>query len=177
MCEEKNDILKIEDLIWTPVRTKPRHEKKLATYCESHNVPFYLPLRKSIKRYQRRTVEFEVPMFPGYVFCALKEDSYQTLLVSGTIAYRIAMDEIAEKGLIADLNALHEFERLSKQKDVIIRPEIIEGTKITVRSGALAGVRGVVERRDKTTFITVNIDILGQSVTSVIDIEDIELDD
>ena len=177
MCEEKVDISKIPELIWTPVRTKPRHEKKLAIYCESHNVPFYLPLRKSIKRYQRRTVEFEVPMFPGYVFCALNEDSYQTLLTSGTIVYRITMDKISEKGLISDLNSLQEFERLAKQKDVVIRPEIIKGVKVTVRNGALAGVTGIVERRDKTTFITVNVDILGQAVASVIDIEDVELDD
>lgn len=177
MCEEKYEIVKIPELIWTPIRTKPRHEKKLVAYCESHDVPFYLPLKKSVKRYQRRTVEFEIPMFPGYVFCALEEESYQTLLISGTIAYRITMDENSEQGLIRDLNALKQFEQLAKQKDVLIRPEIVQGVKVTVRSGPLAGVTGVVERRDNTTFITVNVDILGQAVASVIDIGDVELDD
>lgn len=177
MCEEKNNISEIPGTIWTPVRTKPRHEKKLAAYCESHNVPFYLPLKKSVKRYQRRTVEFDIPMFPGYVFCALKEDTYQTLLISGTIAYRITMDEISEQGLIRDLNALKQFEQLARQKDVVIRPEIVQGAQVTVRSGPLAGVTGIVEKRDNTTFITVNVDILGQAVASIIDIGDVELDD
>jgi len=177
MCEENDNIKKISDLIWTPVRTKPRQEKKLAIYCESHSVPFYLPLIKKVKRYQRRTVESELPMFPGYIFCALSEESYRTLLVSGTIVYRISMDETTEQRLIIDLNALKEFERLVQLKDVVIRPEIIEGVQVNVRSGPLAGVSGVVEKRDKTTFITVNVDILGQAVSSVIDIEDVEIED
>ena len=177
MCEEKIDIYKIEELMWTPVRTKPRQEKKLAKYCKSNSVPFYLPLKKKVKRHQRRTVESELPMFPGYIFCALDEDSYRTLLVSGTIVYRITMDENNEKRLISDLNDLQEFERLAQQKDVVIRPEIVQGVQVSVKSGPLAGVSGVVERRDKTTYITVNVDILGQAVASVIDIEDVELED
>ena len=179
MCEEKIEISKITEpeLIWTPVRTKPRQEKKLAAYCKSHDVHFYLPLRKKVKRYQRRTVESEIPMFPGYIFCALDEDLYRTLLISGTIVYRIAMDDISEKGLINDLNALQEFERIAQLKDVIIRPEIVKGAKVNIASGALAGVTGVVERREKTTLITVNVDILGQSVSSIIDIEDLEIEE
>jgi transcription antitermination factor NusG len=177
MCEEKDEINKIPELVWTPVRTKPRQEKKLAAYCDSHSVPFYLPLKKSVKRYQRRTVESELPMFPGYIFCALNEESYRTLLVSGTIVYRITMDDITEKKLILDLNSLKEFERLVQLKDVVIRPEIVKGVQVNVRSGPLAGVSGVVERRDKSTFITVNVDILGQAVSSVIDIEDVEIED
>jgi transcription antitermination factor NusG len=177
MCEEKNNIDKIPNLIWTPVRTKPRQEKKLASYCDSHSVPFYLPLQKRVKRYQRRTVESELPMFPGYIFCAVNEDLYRTLLVSGTIVYRIAMDDLTEQRLIFDLNALKEFERLVQLKDVVIRPEIVQGVQVCVRSGPLAGVSGIVENRDKGTFITVNVDILGQAVSSLIDIEDLELED
>ncbi len=177
MCEEKIEISKIAGLTWTPVRTKPRQEKKLATYCEFHDTHFYLPLKKRVSRHQRRTVESVVPMFPGYIFCALNEELYRTLLISGTIVYRIAMDDISEKGLISDLNALQEFELIARQKAVIIRPEIVEGVVVHVKSGALAGVTGIVMKRRKTTFITVNVDILGQAVSSVIDIEDVEIED
>ena len=177
MNNEIENISKIEGLAWTPVRTKPRQEKKLADYCKSHGVPFYLPMKKSVKRYQRRTVEFQVPMFPGYIFCAVDEHSYQTLLVSGAIVYRIKMDENKEDRLIADLNDLKEFERIVREAEVVIRPEIVEGVAIKVSKGPLAGLSGVVTKRDKKMLITVNVEILGQSASAVIDIEDVEVED
>jgi len=177
MCSEKIEINKIPELTWTPVRTKPRQEKKLAEYCKSHAVRFYLPLKKSVRRYQRRTVEFNVPMFPGYIFCALDEDTYRTLLVSGTIVYRISMEDHTEKRLISDLNILQEFEKMTQQEEVVVRPEIVKGVKIKVQTGPLGGVSGMVEKRDESTFISVNVEILGQSVSAKIDIEDVELED
>lgn len=177
MCSENINISHLPELTWTPVRTKPRQEKKLAKYCISKGVTYYLPLKKSARRYKRKTVEFSLPMFPGYIFCALNEELYRSLLISGTIVYRIQMDDNSEKRLINDLNDLINFEKISQEENVQIRPEIVSGAVITVQNGPLQGVRGIVEKRDKTTVITVNVDILGQSVSATIDIEDVELGD
>lgn len=170
------EIHKIEGLVWTPVRTKPRQEKKLAEYCEANSVIYYLPLVRSVKRYNKRSVEHQVPMFPGYVFCAVNEDGYRSLLSSGTIVYRIAINEIIEKKLIEDLIALKDFILLASQKDVIVRPEIIAGSQITITKGPFMGVSGIVEKRKDETMITVNVEILGQSVSAAIDIGDVELE-
>lgn len=170
------DIHIIDELTWTPIRTKPRQEKKLAEYCKSNSILCYLPLVKSVKRYERRSVEHQVPMFPGYVFCAVSEESYRTLLSSGTIVYRINMTEVSEEKLIEDLIALQNFELLAMQKEVIVRPEIITGSQVTVTQGPLMGVTGVVEQRKNDTLITVNVEILGQSVSTAIDIGDVELE-
>lgn len=176
MYIEKIDISHLPGLTWTPIRTKPRQEKKLAEYCKSNGVKYYLPLKKSARRYNRRTVEFTIPMFPGYVFCALNEESYRSLLISGTIVYRIQMNEHSEKRLISDLNDLLNFQKIVEQEEVQIRPEISKGVKITVHNGPLRGVTGIVEKRDNTTLLTVNVEILGQSVSTAIDIEDVELE-
>ena len=170
------EIHKIDGLVWTPVRTKPRQEKKLAEYCEANSVIYYLPLIRSIKRYNKRSVEHQVPMFPGYVFCALNEEGYRLLLSSGTIVYRIGVNEISEKKLIKDLIALLDFETLARQQDVVVRPEIAEGTLITITKGPFRGVSGIVEKRKDETMITVNVEILGQSVSAAIDIGDVELE-
>ena len=170
------DIHKIEGLVWTPIRTKPRREKKLAEYCNANSVTYYLPLVKSVKRYDKRSVEHQVPMFPGYVFCAVDEDGYRALLSSGTIVYRINITEIIEKQLIQDLIALRNFEILAMQKDVIVRPEIIAGSPIIITKGPFMGVSGIVEQRKNETIITVNVEILGQSVSTGIDIGDLELE-
>jgi transcription termination/antitermination protein NusG len=167
---------KIEGVCWTPVRTKPRQEKKLAEYCRANSVIYYLPLIKSVKRYNKRSVEHQVPMFPGYVFCAVDEAGYCALLSSGTIVYRIKVNDITEKTLIRDLIALQDFEILASMKDVVVRPEIVSGVQIAVVKGPFMGVNGIVEKRKDKTMITVNIDILGQSVSTAIDIGDVELE-
>lgn len=163
--------------LWTPVRTKPRQEKKFAEYCESHGIVFYLPLRRSVKRYQRRTVEFYIPMFTGYVFCSLDHDLYQKAVLSNRIVYRLQMNEKNERELIKDLCDIQMIERLTGEADVIVRPELAEGKKIIVKSGPLKGTRGVVEKRKNKTMITINVEILGQSVSAETDVEDIEVDE
>jgi len=176
---EENDveIKKIHGLVWTPVRTKPRREKKLAEYCSTHSAPFYLPLKKSVRRYQRRTVEFMIPMFPGYVFCALDDSTYSKIVQCGAIVYRVKMTPELEKGLIDDLVALRDFEKMTREAEIVVRPEILEGVRVKVRSGPLRGVCGVVEKRDDGVMLSVGVEILGQSVSTKLDIEDVELEE
>lgn len=57
-----------EGVRWTAVMTKPRCEKAVARYCTGFKITNYLPLRRRVERYQRRTVTTWLPMFPGYVF-------------------------------------------------------------------------------------------------------------
>lgn len=163
--------------LWTPVRTKPRQEKKFIEYCDAHGIVFYLPLRRNVKRYQRRTVEFYVPMFTGYVFCSLDHSLYQKAVISNRIVYRLQMNEKSEEELIKDLCDIQMIEKISNEADVTVRPELAVGRKIIVKSGPLKGIRGVVEKRRGKTMITINVEMLGQSVSTETDIEDIEVDD
>ncbi len=177
---EENGRLAIEAVsgfLWTPVRTKPRQEKKFAEYCRSNSLNFYLPLRKKVKRYQRRDVEFYIPMFSGYVFCSLNQELYQKVLRSNRIVYRLQMDELNEKILIRELQGIQMFEKLAVESELIVRPELVNGSRISVRSGPLKGMNGIVEKRKGKAIITINVEILGQSVSTEIDVEDIETED
>lgn len=162
--------------IWTPVRTKPRREKKLAEYCEAKGVEFYLPLKKRIHRYGRRTVEFFIPMFPGYVFCCLDEKKYQTILRSNCIVFRINIDEAGEEELLRELKSIRAFEKLSHETEVTVKPELVEGARVKINSGPFQGTTGFIERRKGKTLLTVNIEILGQSVTAEVDAGDLDVD-
>src|SRR5438105_142898 len=60
------------DLLWYVAHTRPRCEKKLAEYCERQGFKVTLPLYRSVKKYDRKTVVFEKPLFPNYVFLQLE---------------------------------------------------------------------------------------------------------
>ena len=162
-------------LTWMPVRTKPRAEKKVAEYCTAHNIEHYLPLLRRLHRYEKRTAEFFVPMFPGYIFCVLNDALYSQLVRSNSILFRIPLDDFDEETLIEELDALRKFEQMSREADIVVNPELVPGVPVEVASGPMKGTKGIVMRRKGKVSITINIELLGQSATMDIDACDLEL--
>lgn len=170
-------IEKVEGGLWTPVRTKPRAEKKLAEFCAAKKINCYLPLRKTVHRYQRRTAEFFVPMFPGYVFCWLNYELSKEIIMCKAFFHKIKIDELSEKTLIEELKSIQILEKSEACKELIVRPELVQGVNVKISKGPFAGMNGIVEKRKDCATITINIEILGQSVTAQMDIEDVEAEE
>ena len=160
--------------IWTPVRTKPRQEKKLQRYCAAHSIPAYLPLLRKVHNYKRQSMTFSSPMFPGYIFCRLSADDYNRILVSNTVVYKIDIDEAQEKKLISELKAIRKFEVLSAEYEVEIKPELVSGTQVEITRGAFAGIQGIVQHRKNRYMLIVNIEFLGQTAAVEIDVSSLE---
>ena len=162
--------------LWTPVRTKPRREKKLLEFCNAKNITCYLPLLRRMHSYGKRIAEFDVPMFPGYLFCCIDDSDYQMVLTSHAVLFRIKVSEQEQAGLIEQLKSVREVEKMSAIGEVVVKSELVPGSMIRVKNGPLAGTCGVVtSRKDKLT-LSVNIELLGQSVCAEISASDIEED-
>jgi transcription antitermination factor NusG len=87
------------------------------------------------------------------------------------------MEKEYEPTLIEELKAIREMENHSSELEIIIRPEIVIGKKVLVNGGPLKGFSGIVSKRKNKTLVSVNLEILGQSVSAEIDIEFIETDE
>src|SRR2546421_7270575 len=74
------------ELLWYVAHTRPRCEKKLAEYCERQGFSVTLPLFKSVKKYNRKTVSFYKPVFPNYVFLRLEPPQRQKVFQSDYVA-------------------------------------------------------------------------------------------
>jgi len=169
------EIIHIENKLWTPIRTKPKKEKKLAEYCEASDIAYYLPLRKSVKRYGRKTVEFYPPMFQGYIFCQLDQDLYKLLLLSHSVFFKVGIDEILEKQLIEDLKSIQKIENISTEKELIIKPDLLKGELVVITEGPMQGSKGIITRRDNDIIVTVNVEILGHSASVKFDVGAVQL--
>lgn len=177
---ENIDISHVDGRLWTPVRLKPKREKKVLEYCDKKGITCYLPLMRKLHRYKgrRKTVEFYVPMFAGYIFCDLDEEIYRELVKSNSVLYRIGMTSEQEGELIDELNSLKTYEKISKQQEVIVKPELVKGKSVIVDNGAaFRGVKGVIVKRRGKTLVHLNIELLGQSVAAVVDAADLFIDD
>ena len=160
--------------LWMPVRTKPRQEKKLAEYCKAHEVIHYLPLRRKMHRYEKRNVEFKIPMFPSYIFIQLNAQAYSTIAQSNAVLFKIDIDEVDEAQLISELNNIRHLELLAIESKLVIKPELEPGTSVIVNSGPFKGIEGIISFRNNRCRITINIEMLGQSVSTEVDIDYID---
>ncbi|MFA7184234.1 MAG: transcription termination/antitermination NusG family protein [Victivallales bacterium] len=159
---------------WTPVRTKPRQEKKLARYCTAKNIPFYLPLIHKAHYYGKKKADFSSPMFPGYVFCRINEDLFSTLQYSNAVVYKIGIDSSTERELVRELKAIRVFERMSDKHVIEICPELVAGTPIEISRGVFRGISGIVQCRKNKMMLIVNIELLGQTAAVEINVADVE---
>jgi transcription antitermination factor NusG len=113
-------------------------------------------------------------MFPSYIFCSLNNDTFNVIVNSNCVVNRLKVDEPYERILIGELKSIRELEEHSSELEITIRPEIVKGRKIVVTGGPLKGFSGIVEKRKNRALVTVNLEILGQSVSAEIDIEFVE---
>lgn len=169
-------IVHVAGAFWYPVYTKPRCEKVVEEYCQVHSIPCYLPLLRRAKRYQRRTVETFLPMFRGYVFAQLDDALRSVFLQSHKVVHILPITESQEELLISELLDIQQLVCLQAITDLVVLPELMPGSPVVVSGGPLKGMHGVVERRKSRTRITVNVEMLGQSVTAELDVGELELD-
>ena len=165
-----------DGLRWVVLRTKARAEKKLAEYCERRSILNFLPLRRSIKRYEKRVAEFTVPLFTGYLFAQIKVDDEPILNRSTYLANIIRPDRIAELQLVNELNEVKCLIEAALDGAIVVRPEIEIGKTVYIKSGPLGGLNGIVTRWKTKTRITVNVEMIGQSVVMEVDASEVELD-
>ncbi|MCF7855526.1 MAG: hypothetical protein K9N51_12060 [Candidatus Pacebacteria bacterium] len=171
------EIIQQEDSRWTAVHTRPRCEKIVAKYCCRHNINHYLPLRRRAKRYQRRTVETFLPLFPGYVFVQVSAEQRSVVMHSGRVAALLPTDDASEIRLIEELRTIQAMENATLAAELVVQPELVPGKPVLITKGPLQGTNGIVERRHHKTRVTVNVDLLGQSVSVDLDMEEVNAED
>ncbi len=168
-------ITQKENKFWMVVKVKTRCEKQYAKFCEIKNITHYLPLRKSIKKYMRSKAEFNVPVFPGYVFVQ-SEPTNKVFLLEGSKGIHIIIPEPSyDAQFVEELKAIQQLLNAQNAGKVVMRPEIVEGSTVAVKNGPLAGLSGIVKNRKNKIKLTVNVELIGHSVTLEVDVDDVEI--
>src|SRR5215831_12732391 len=126
-------------LPWHVAHTRPRCEKKLVHYCRNEGFDVTLPCVRSVKRYERKTVTFEKPLFPGYVFFRSEPERVQSVYYNEHAANVLTVfdqDEF-ERQLGGILMAL-------ESGCVLGSMNLSAGQEVRITAGPLAGMTGVI---------------------------------
>jgi transcription antitermination factor NusG len=145
-----------EQPCWYAVRTRPRHEKKVASELEEKGITSYLPLMTQVRRWSDRRKIIEVPLFSCYAFVHAALDLRLRLAVYG-ISGALGFVGPNNQGVsIPDLQIENIRTLIAGNVALTPYPLLKAGQRVRVRGGALDGVEGIlVTQGDRRLVISV----------------------
>jgi transcription antitermination factor NusG len=157
---------------WFALCTLPNHEKKAELHLRMRDIESFLPLYTVTKQWKNRvTAKVTLPLFTGYMFVriapAQRVRVLETPLVRGLVGNGREPLALDDKEIAALRNGL-----LDRQVDP--HPYLKVGELARIRSGALAGMQGVVVRKDGLYRIVLSVDLIQRSVAVHVSADELE---
>jgi transcription antitermination factor NusG len=159
-------------LRWSAIHTRSCFEAKVDSALARLSLEHFFPAFSQLRTYSSRsTAVVSFPLFPGYTFARL-DDSLpkQRKLVAQITGACYILDGVSD----AEMNTV----RLLSSPDHNPLPHhdpitttLATGTRVTVRSGPLAGLQGVFlqTHRNKPGRLVVQIELLNRSLSVNVD--------
>jgi transcription antitermination factor NusG len=156
---------------WHAVYTSANHEKRVREQLERRSVESFLPIYESERHWKDRRVRLQLPLFPGYVFVRMSSrDRLKVLQVSG-VAHLVEFGGKPAAVPEEDIRAIRAC--LASPHGLQPHRYLKRGQRVTVTSGPLAGLTGIVIRQKKCTRFVISFDLLMRSVAVELDSSDL----
>lgn len=150
--------------------TRPRREKKLVEHCRRQQIAATLPCYSSAHKYRGKTVVFQKPLFPGYVFLQLEPGKKDSVRQSDHVANLLEVfDQQTFQRQLQDILLA-----LEAKVGVRLAPAIGEGMRVRIKSGPLQGLEGWVEQRYGMTTVLLRLDFINQAAAVKLDADSLD---
>jgi transcription antitermination factor NusG len=158
---------------WLAVYTTPRHEKRVSQHLSLRGIEHYLPLYRTQRRWSDGSkVTLDLPLFPGYLFVhIIRSERVPVLQVPGVLSFVGGTGRQPAWLPEAEIDALRAGLSLRRPEP---HPLLTVGQRARIRSGALAGMEGVVVRRKNSLRVVLTMDLIQQSVA--VEVSEAELE-
>jgi transcription termination/antitermination protein NusG len=157
---------------WFAIRVRPQHEVSTASVLEAWGYEVFSPtyLRRSV--WSDRTKTLRAPLFPGYLFCRFDLSQRSQLLSWGGVLYIVGIGRTPHPIDDDELQAV----RTLAASDALIAPHkyLRTGDYVRIRSGAFAGVEGILVRVKNEQRLVVSVTLLQRSVSVELGTVDVE---
>jgi transcriptional antiterminator NusG len=160
------------DMHWYVAQTCSRHEKRVAEHMVARGIEHFLPLYETVSRWQDRRVRLRLPLFPGYIFVRIPfRERVRALEVAGVtrlVGFGGVPVEMPDNEMETMQNGFTS--RLRAEP----HPYLVAGRRVRIKTGPLAGLKGVLVRKKGSFRFVLSIDLIQRAVVADVDITDIE---
>ena len=160
----------MSDLLWFVAHTRPRCEKKLLQFCEREGLSATVPCYRAAHKYRGKTVVFQKPLFPGYVFLHISAERRAKVYRSDYLAN--LLEVVDQELFIRQLDAV--LRALETDSEIRLAPNIGEGMRVKIKHGPLCGMDGWVEQRYGPGTVLLRLDFIGQAAAVKLNATDLE---
>jgi transcription antitermination factor NusG len=157
---------------WYAVRTRSRHEKRVRTQlADRPGIDVFLPLLERRSRWKDRVQRVQLPLFSGYCFVRFRRPDRVRVLKAVGVVGLVGPSGEPEPIPDCEIEAIRALtgSRLAYEPF----PFLAEGMAVEVVRGPLMGVRGKLLRKDRELRVVLSVTLIRQSVSVVIDAEDV----
>lgn len=157
---------------WYALRLHSNREFRVAEILGQRGIEAYIPTYKESVRWSDRSVDAVRRVFPGYLFVrpAPVADLIQIPGVLGALPTNLEPSLIDERE-IDNLKLALERGREARPAD---QCPYVAGEQVTIDSGPLAGVTGLVTRTQGVCRVFVTVKLLNRTVSVEVDAADLK---
>jgi transcription termination/antitermination protein NusG len=154
---------------WFALGVASRHEKIVSQLLRNKGFHTFLPSYVRRHQYGRRTRDFELPLFPGYLFCRL--DPLQRLPILTTPGV-LRLIGAGRSPIPVEDEEITSLQR-AREAGVLMMPYPYwqTGQKGRITGGPLAGIEGIVLSARRPVRLVLSVRLLQRSVLLEIDSE------
>lgn len=159
---------------WYAVYTKHQHEKSASDLLSRKGFEVFLPLYNAERQWKDRTKFVSLPVFPCYLF--LRTDLVRKLDVLKTPGvFRLVENDgracpIPESEIEAVRRITDNFAHIEPHPYLTLK----DGDFVRIRSGALAGIQGILTRFKNRYRVILSVEVLRKAVAVEVDLSIVE---
>ena len=152
--------------------TRPRHEKSVADRLISQDVETYLPLYSLVRTWNRRRVEVELPLFPGYVFVKMIITDRMRVLEHPGVIRLVGFNGNAVALPDGEVERLRSSLATWKAEPY---PFLTAGKHVKIKSGPFVGIEGRIIRRKGKVRLIVSLELIQRAILLEMDVSEAQL--
>lgn len=157
---------------WYALRIRHQHEKTAARILENQGYEIFLPLYTARHKWQDRIKQVALPLFPGYMFVGEGRERWLQILKTPGVCSFVAC---AGRPAVIPFSEIERVRRIVESTvSVEPHPFLRRGDCVRIKFGPLAGLEGILVRKDKRTSLIISVEMLGRSAAAEVDAASVE---
>lgn len=152
---------------WYALYTRHQHENTVAQILTNKGYEVFLPLYTVAHRWQDRTKQLRLPLFPCYVFLRGAFGGWLPVLTTpgihtivGWAGRPAVIPEVEIEAVRQVVNSSLRFEP---------HPFLKCGDRVRIKSGPLRGLEGILARKKNLFRLVISVEMLGKSAAVEVD--------
>jgi transcription termination/antitermination protein NusG len=152
---------------WFALGVMARHEKAVARILTHKGYETLLPLYTNRHQYATRAREFDLPLFPGYVFCRFQPAAHLPVVTTPGVLQVVGAGRMPVAVDIEEIAAIQQAVRAKAR--MLPWPFWKDGQRGRVVNGPLTGVEGIVTTVKESVRMVLSVSLLQRSMLVEVD--------